>query len=79
MENLSHKSIEELEYIAKSHKNIMRLMLVVFISCKLGLGLTFVMIINDYQLLWVVPYILVLVGQWWLINGGRWSAHRWKV
>lgn len=69
---LEHCTVSELECRIKSNKNTMRLMLVVFIGCLLGLGLTLVVILNDYQFLWLIPYLFVMIGQWWLMNGGRW-------
>jgi hypothetical protein len=50
----------------------MRLILVVFIACLAGIALTVVMVLNDYQFLWLIPFSFVMAGQWWLSNGGRW-------
>jgi hypothetical protein len=45
----------------------------VFISCIALIGLTVALVTNDYPFyVWMPPFFVVLAGQWWLTNGGRW-------
>lgn len=52
--------------------NRFTVMLYVFLGCLALLAITLVMVINNYEFLWIIPYAFVMAGQWWLMNGGRW-------
>ena len=64
---------EELEARLRWHKVLNWLMPLVFVGCMLLIVLTVVLIVNDFPFyVWLPLMLLVMAGQWWLTNGGRW-------
>lgn len=65
---------KHLEEILRRHKRVMRMMALVFTGCIALIVLTVVLVLNNFPFyVWMPVFMLVLVGQWWLANGGRWS------